>query len=99
MAGATLDLVTHADARPTLPTAHLEGRITLTDGWLAELIGEFEQALRYDGEALVLCAGIVTCPWHSPPARRSSGKETASRPVKFTLTRRRCWPALRELLG
>jgi hypothetical protein len=57
MASAMLDLVIHADARPTLPTAHLEGRITLTYGGMAELIGEFEQALRYDGKALVLCAG------------------------------------------
>ncbi len=32
-----LDLVTHDDARPSLPAAHLEGRITLTYGGLAEL--------------------------------------------------------------
>jgi hypothetical protein len=52
-----LDLVTHDDTRPALPAVHLEGRTTLTDGELAELVGEFERALRCDGKALVLCAG------------------------------------------
>ena len=52
-----LDLVTHDDARPALPALHLEGRTTLTYGELAELVGEFERALRCDGKALVLCAG------------------------------------------
>jgi hypothetical protein len=52
-----LDLVTHDDARPALPAVHLEGRTTLTYGELAELVGEFERALRCDGKALVLCAG------------------------------------------
>jgi acyl-CoA synthetase (AMP-forming)/AMP-acid ligase II len=57
MVGAALDLVTHGDAQPASPAVHLEGRTALTYGELAELIGEFEQALRYDGKALVLCAG------------------------------------------
>jgi acyl-CoA synthetase (AMP-forming)/AMP-acid ligase II len=57
MGGTMLDLVTHDDARPALPAVHLEGRTTLTYGELAELVGEFEQALRCDGKALVLCAG------------------------------------------
>src|SRR5947209_15416940 len=52
-----LNLVTHADARPSLPAVHLEGRTTLTYGELAELVGEFERAFRCDGMALVLCAG------------------------------------------
>jgi len=37
-----LDFVTHDDARPALPAVHLEGRITLTYGELAELIGEYQ---------------------------------------------------------
>src|SRR5579863_2814455 len=55
--GTMLDLVTHDDARPSLPAVYLEGRTTLTYGELTELIGEFERALRCDGKALVLCAG------------------------------------------
>ena len=57
MAGAKFDLVTHDDAQPTLPAAHLEGRITLPYGALAELAGESEQVLRRDGKALAPCAG------------------------------------------
>jgi acyl-CoA synthetase (AMP-forming)/AMP-acid ligase II len=52
-----LDFVTHDDTRPALPAVHLEDRTTLTYGELAELVGEFERALRCDGKALVLCAG------------------------------------------
>jgi hypothetical protein len=37
-----LDFVTHDDARPALPAVNLEGRITLTYGELAELIGEYQ---------------------------------------------------------
>ena len=37
-----LDLVTHDDARRSLPAVHLEGRTTLTYGELAELIGEYQ---------------------------------------------------------
>ena len=36
------DLVTHDDARPSLPAVHLEGRTALTYGGLAELIGEYQ---------------------------------------------------------
>jgi acyl-CoA synthetase (AMP-forming)/AMP-acid ligase II len=57
MAPATLDLVTHNDAQPKFSAVHLEGGTTLTYGQLAELVGEFEQALRHDGKALVLCEG------------------------------------------
>ncbi|HEX6527097.1 MAG TPA: AMP-binding protein [Streptosporangiaceae bacterium] len=57
MAVGTLDLVTHDDARSASPAVHLEGRATLTYGELAELVGEFERALRHDEKALVLCAG------------------------------------------
>ena len=57
MASAALDLVTHDNARPTFPALFLEGRTILTYGELAELVGEFERALRHDGKALVLCAG------------------------------------------
>jgi hypothetical protein len=56
-APATLDLVTHDDAQPAFPAVHLEDRTVLTYGELAGLVGEFERALRYDGKALVLCAG------------------------------------------
>ncbi len=52
-----LDLVTHDDARPASPAVHLKGNTALTYGELAEMVGEFERALRYDGKALVLCAG------------------------------------------
>ena len=57
MMSATLDLVTHGDARPTSPAVYLKGQSALTYGELAELVGEFERALRHDGKALVLCAG------------------------------------------
>lgn len=57
MMSATLDLVTHDDARPTSPAVHLKGHSALTYGELAELVGEFEGALRHDGKALVVCAG------------------------------------------
>jgi acyl-CoA synthetase (AMP-forming)/AMP-acid ligase II len=57
MASVTLDLVTHNDAQPASPAVHLEDRTVLTYGELAELVGESERALRYDGKALVLCAG------------------------------------------
>ncbi len=57
MMSATLDLVTHDDAQPTSSAVHLEGHATLTYGELAELVGEFERALRHDAKALVLCAG------------------------------------------
>jgi acyl-CoA synthetase (AMP-forming)/AMP-acid ligase II len=57
MAGATLDLVAHDNAQPASPAVFLEDRTTLTYGELAGLTGEFERALRFDGKALVLCAG------------------------------------------
>ena len=57
MMSATLDLVTHGDARPTSSALYLKGHAVLTYGDLAELVGEFERALRHDGKALVLCAG------------------------------------------
>jgi len=57
MAPATLDLVTHDDARPAFPAVHLEDRTVLSYGELAGLVGEFERVLRHDGKALVLCAG------------------------------------------
>jgi acyl-CoA synthetase (AMP-forming)/AMP-acid ligase II len=57
MAGATLDLVTHGNARPASPAVHLEDRTRLTYGELTELVGEFERVLRHDSKALVLCAG------------------------------------------
>ena len=37
-----LDFVTHDDARPALPAAHLEGHTALTYGELAELVGEYQ---------------------------------------------------------
>src|ERR1700722_17260019 len=57
MMSATLDLVTHEDARPTSSALYLKGQTVLTYGDLAESVGEFERALRHDGKALVLCAG------------------------------------------
>jgi acyl-CoA synthetase (AMP-forming)/AMP-acid ligase II len=57
MASATLDLVTHDDAQPIAPAVYLEDRSVLSYAELAELVGESERALRYDGKALVLCAG------------------------------------------
>src|ERR1700734_1554767 len=57
MAAAALDLVTHDGAQLASPAVYLEDRTTLTYGELAESVGEFERALRYDGKALVLCAG------------------------------------------
>jgi hypothetical protein len=52
MASVTLDLVTHDAAQPTSLAAHLEDRTTLSYGELAELVGEFERALRHDPKAL-----------------------------------------------
>src|SRR6185437_9448188 len=57
MALATLDLVTHEDARPTFPAIHLEDNAVLSYGELAALAGESERVLRHDSKALVLCAG------------------------------------------
>ncbi len=57
MALATLDLVTHDDARPAFPAVHLEGQTALSYGELAGLVGESERVLRHDSKALVLCAG------------------------------------------
>ncbi|MBV9448705.1 MAG: AMP-binding protein [Streptosporangiaceae bacterium] len=57
MEAGTFDLVTHDHAQPASPAVHMEGRVTLTYGELAGLTGEFEQALRHDEKALVLCAG------------------------------------------
>ena len=57
MPSATLDLVTHDGVRPTSPAVHLESRTVLSYGELADLVGESERVLRYDGKALVLCAG------------------------------------------
>jgi acyl-CoA synthetase (AMP-forming)/AMP-acid ligase II len=57
MALATLDLVTHDDARPAFPAVYLEGHTVLSYGELAELVGESERVLRHDSKALVLCAG------------------------------------------
>src|SRR5580692_1130583 len=57
MMSATLDLVTHDDARPTSLALYLKGQAALTYGELAGLVGKFERALRCDGKALVLCAG------------------------------------------
>jgi len=57
MAAAALDLVTHDGAQLASPAVYLEDRTTLSYGELAESVGEFERALRYDDKALVLCAG------------------------------------------
>jgi acyl-CoA synthetase (AMP-forming)/AMP-acid ligase II len=57
MASATLDLVAHDGAQPESPAVYLEDRTTLTYGELAEAVGEFQRALRYEDKALVLCAG------------------------------------------
>jgi acyl-coenzyme A synthetase/AMP-(fatty) acid ligase len=57
MMSATLDLVTHEDARPASSALYLKGHAVLTYGELAKSVGEFERALRYDNKALVLCAG------------------------------------------
>lgn len=57
MAPATLDLVTHDDARRTSPALYLDGHTVLSYGELSELVSEAERALRHDGKALVLCAG------------------------------------------
>jgi acyl-CoA synthetase (AMP-forming)/AMP-acid ligase II len=57
MASVTFDLATHNGAKPASPAVYLEDRTVLSYGELAELIGEFELALRHDGKALVLCAG------------------------------------------
>ena len=54
---ATLDLVSHDDARPAFPAVHLEGHTVLSYGELAGLVGESERVLRHDSKALVLCAG------------------------------------------
>ena len=54
---ATLDLVSHDDARPACPAVHLEGRTVLSYGELAEMVGDSERALRHDSKALVLYAG------------------------------------------
>ena len=47
-----LDLVTHDDARPSLPAVHLEGRTALTYGELAELIGEYQPEFARPGARL-----------------------------------------------
>jgi hypothetical protein len=57
MALATLDLVTHDDARPAFPAVHLGGHAVLSCGEPAGLAGESERVLRHDGKALVLRAG------------------------------------------
>jgi hypothetical protein len=49
--------VTHDDAQPAFRAVHLEGHAVLSYGELAGLAGESERVLRYDGKALVLCAG------------------------------------------
>jgi acyl-CoA synthetase (AMP-forming)/AMP-acid ligase II len=54
---ATLDLVSHDDARPACPAVYLEGRTVLSYGELAEMVGDSERVLRHDSKALVLCAG------------------------------------------
>ena len=54
---ATLDLVTHDDARPASPAMHLGGHAVLSCGELAGLAGQSERVLRRDGKALVLRAG------------------------------------------
>jgi hypothetical protein len=56
-APATLDLVTHDDARPAFPAVHLEGHAVLSCGELTGLAGESEWVLRHGSKALVLCAG------------------------------------------
>jgi acyl-CoA synthetase (AMP-forming)/AMP-acid ligase II len=57
MASATLDLVAHDGAQPESPAVYLGDRTSLTYGELAEAVGEFQRALRYEDKALVLCAG------------------------------------------
>ena len=57
MMSATLDLVTHDDARPASLAVYLNRHTALTYGELARSVGEFERALHHDGKALVLCAG------------------------------------------
>ncbi|HEU5333991.1 MAG TPA: AMP-binding protein [Actinocrinis sp.] len=53
----TLDLVTHGDAQPDSPAVQIDGSTVLSYGELAGLVRASERALRYDGKALVLCAG------------------------------------------
>ena len=54
---ATLDLITHDDAKPAAPAVHQAGQPALSYGELAGLAGQAEQVLRHDTKALVLCAG------------------------------------------
>jgi hypothetical protein len=53
-ARATLDLVTHDDARPAFLAVHLDGHTVLSYGELAGLAGESERVLRHDSKALAL---------------------------------------------
>ncbi|HZR54235.1 MAG TPA: hypothetical protein VFB06_32640 [Streptosporangiaceae bacterium] len=48
-APATLNLMTHGDARPAFPAEYLEGH--------TELAGGSGRVLRHDSKALLLCAG------------------------------------------
>jgi hypothetical protein len=57
MALATLDLVTHNDARSAFPAVPLEGHAVLSYGELAGLAGESGRVPRHGSKALVLCAG------------------------------------------
>jgi hypothetical protein len=59
MALATLDLVTHDDARPAFPAVHLGGHAVLSCGELGGLAGESERVLRHDGKALVLAGNTA----------------------------------------
>ena len=67
---ATLDLVSHDDARPGSPAVHLEGQTVLSYGELAGLVGESERVLRHDSKALVLCAGDRNLPRYWPISPR-----------------------------
>jgi hypothetical protein len=59
---ATLDLVTHDDARSAFPAVHLEGHAVLSCGELTGLADESERVLRHGSKVLVLCAGECVLP-------------------------------------
>jgi len=70
---ATLDLVTHDDARPAFPAVYLEGHAVLSCGELAGLAGGSGRVLRHEGKATVLYAAMTAAYVDAVRAVRPAG--------------------------
>ena len=74
MALATLDLVTHDDARPAFPAVHLGGHAVLSCGELAGLAGNTAAVTSALGLAAAVRAPATLGIWSARCANRPAGQ-------------------------